>query len=1404
MIRNHDGYPSIPTKARNHGPPTPTGSTSWFSSKSKSRSKRTPAPQRSINGNSDYFGPAALLSHNIEVDETQIPSVDSSQTCGKHSTSSRRRRRPKIHRTQHQSLSPDPPVIDCLFPLPTPDSLRSVEPYMNPPPRSIAGSDKASFWTHYLCSTMEHFLKVKRAFTSKSSSRRNSRFLDSGSSIVLTGAGMAEVYKRKESSASTVSPPTKSSKSSSATNRHWPLLRAQNAPPSSFKSALVTNDAAEPLVYASPVDSGAPSLEHLPETPRAAIETNRAAWPSQDIPPEKLKNMRFGRRKSGRGSDASAVSTSVSTTTRRLTLPLLYPVPVQKSKHTDDKDSRSSWLTFSTKSTSMFASIFARDHDGHSDNLRNRMAQGRSGSLDSAFVKTSSRNGHSMAQPPFLQKQKSMTRLGNKGSQQRFQKPSPLSLGSSNPCKSIEDPPGVLPVSVLAPRRSLRALRKKTQGPTTGAALQGGLIHPEEISDNESAGDENRCPRGIVSEWGGTQWLPRDIVFQPAPPSLADTRPSPECSSEDLTATTSQYEVDIQLGSKSGDCLQVNSSDILVPQDTSQPDHLTVSQRQTSVHTPLCLPTLPTSTTTAAEHSANAASMTMATTTTKRVISHAHSYSQPIVVTPSDSDVSLQAPTVAHTTLETSCGIQTHNGLKPKRPATQLRSNSDPHLSTMASLPGTSASNSSTVSSAMPLMMNTTSAIERSIKSLAVNMAKRGGGHGPGSTLIPQPILTSKAFFRNCGDSSRQNSRQHSPLYPAATCDMYKVEGGKVVLRTNELSPSLLSPVALASEPPPFISAVLIYRSEMIAQQLCLIERELLLKVQWYELVDAGWTKKKQKLPQHQQAPSLKEWDNEQEQDPLRVQDGEARKSEQDKGPDSIENSRTDPCKDDGVSDGDVDSARDSSGTGAGSGSGSGLRCGAEDQQTNRKDEQEESEEEVQTRRRQHCTARLSNSRRGSRSHTPIPKEVDEASPNIKQLVDRFNMTCEWVTAEILRSTNEDLRVKVVEKFIRVAHTCYNHSNFSSLTQIMLGLQHHTVSRLARTWDRIQAEEAKVMQELTDFTAPFHNFKHIRNAMKAVADEWGGHAGGAIMGDSQPMVMSASTPSATCASEQPHQQYTSLGSTMAAAGPTPPLETATMGAVASTSASASAGRRATGGPGSGMGIFFRKHNDDEPGSWSNSQQQPQSGSTAPVVPSSSSNGNLDQHQGGSIPFLGIYLSDLVYNNELPSHVEPRAPPRDEATAQALFEAMVSTSNTTAMHLPTPQSSLGSLGGLVDEQRINNTTHHPIATATTPATTSVPFESCHPFDDVAPSWADHFNHDSSNSPDKNNRIMLVNMHKHRTTATIIKRILTFQTLAGRYPFQREPNVFDWLQNLERSNEDPKDFYRMSVICEERVR
>ncbi|KAF9903039.1 Guanine nucleotide exchange factor lte1 [Linnemannia zychae] len=183
-------------------------------------------------------------------------------------------------------------------------------------------------------------------------------------------------------------------------------------------------------------------------------------------------------------------------------------------------------------------------------------------------------------------------------------------------------------------------------------------------------------------------------------------------------------------------------------------------------------------------------------------------------------------------------------------------------------------------------------------------------------------------------------------------------------------------------------SLVLRYRSETIAQQLCLIEREQLNEIQWFELVNAGWKKKSPgaNTGTAAPAPSLNEEQNDED-----VTEG---------------------------GNGDV--------------------------------------------------------------------EGSEAGGN----------TCNWVTSQILKTTDLDTRVKVVEKLIRIAQTCYNYHNFSSLTQIMLGLQAHEVSRLSRTWARVRSQETKMMEDLVEFTSPFYNWRHLRNAMKTMADEWGGAATG--------------------------------------------------------------------------------------------------------------------------------------------------------------------------------------------------------------------------------------------------------------------------------------------------------------------
>lgn len=189
-------------------------------------------------------------------------------------------------------------------------------------------------------------------------------------------------------------------------------------------------------------------------------------------------------------------------------------------------------------------------------------------------------------------------------------------------------------------------------------------------------------------------------------------------------------------------------------------------------------------------------------------------------------------------------------------------------------------------------------------------------------------------------------------------------------------------------------------------------------------------------------------------------------------------------------------------------------------------------------------------------------------------------------------------RIRVIEKFIRIAQKCLQFSNFATLTQILLGLQSSPVERLRRTWTRIRKEDLRILKELNEYISPFGNWKVIREAMRKSIED------------------------ATILKALIKQRK----------------------------------RR---------GSDVRKINT------------------------------------GCIPFLGLYLSDLVFNAAVPSFIDPPSQP------------------------PTPSS---------------------------------------PSFNVPSSPLYH-------------QQPLINFHKHRTTATIIKRILTFQNLSREYSFYVDKEIYD---------------------------
>ncbi|OAQ22545.1 ras GEF, partial [Linnemannia elongata AG-77] len=99
---------------------------------------------------------------------------------------------------------------------------------------------------------------------------------------------------------------------------------------------------------------------------------------------------------------------------------------------------------------------------------------------------------------------------------------------------------------------------------------------------------------------------------------------------------------------------------------------------------------------------------------------------------------------------------------------------------------------------------------------------------------------------------------------------------------------------------------------------------------------------------------------------------------------------------------------------------------------------------------------------------------------------ERSNMLCMWVASEVVSTRVLDDRVRVIEKFIRIAQKCYQYRNFNSLMQLVMGLGSSPLCGLRRTWARVGSYEMRVLQDLQDFISPFGNWSDLRKAMNQV------------------------------------------------------------------------------------------------------------------------------------------------------------------------------------------------------------------------------------------------------------------------------------------------------------------------------
>ncbi|KAG9263284.1 ras-GEF domain-containing family member 1B-B [Astyanax mexicanus] len=100
---------------------------------------------------------------------------------------------------------------------------------------------------------------------------------------------------------------------------------------------------------------------------------------------------------------------------------------------------------------------------------------------------------------------------------------------------------------------------------------------------------------------------------------------------------------------------------------------------------------------------------------------------------------------------------------------------------------------------------------------------------------------------------------------------------------------------------------------------------------------------------------------------------------------------------------------------------------------------------------------------------------------NLEAYVEWFNRLSYLVATEICLPVKKKHRARVLEFFIDVARECFNIGNFNSLMAIITGMNMNPVSRLKKTWGKVNTDKFEILEHQMD---PSNNFYNYRTALR--------------------------------------------------------------------------------------------------------------------------------------------------------------------------------------------------------------------------------------------------------------------------------------------------------------------------------
>ncbi|CAF4703979.1 unnamed protein product [Rotaria socialis] len=97
----------------------------------------------------------------------------------------------------------------------------------------------------------------------------------------------------------------------------------------------------------------------------------------------------------------------------------------------------------------------------------------------------------------------------------------------------------------------------------------------------------------------------------------------------------------------------------------------------------------------------------------------------------------------------------------------------------------------------------------------------------------------------------------------------------------------------------------------------------------------------------------------------------------------------------------------------------------------------------------------------------------------LETYVQWFNRLTSFVTTEIIKHTDRRLRKRLINYFIDAAYECLRLHNFNSMIGIIGGLNKQPVKRLRRSWEKVQLEKFEQLEQYTNVSKNFTNYRLI-------------------------------------------------------------------------------------------------------------------------------------------------------------------------------------------------------------------------------------------------------------------------------------------------------------------------------------